>query len=281
MKKNFKSKLIKSLLLISCTLVVSNCLIVHFGDDRCKCAEHISIERDLKRKDEQLVDTETMLLARDILEEMELNNTGSLILNNSPDEINKAIVYLGYEVFNGGSPVYKYEEQPDGTTELLWDGYEYTVYENDIANKYLDKLYEENYERVESLESIEKIRAIAEIVADNIRYSMKNCYGTIYKVSTDGEGVCTSYVTMMNRLCEKFGIKCRCVLGQYNGDYHIWNKITLDDELYMIADICLYDQGINDSFFVSNRTYEKMYVEDDIETSDTTWGTFTIGDEYQ
>ncbi len=66
--------------------------------------------------------------------------------------------------------------------------------------------------------------------------------------------VCQGYSLAFQYLCELSGIECYCILGEFNGGYHMWNHVRLDGKMYFV-DVTSCDSN-NKSFL---RGYTEYY----------------------
>ena len=80
---------------------------------------------------------------------------------------------------------------------------------------------------------------------------------TAYGALVEGKAVCEGYARAMQYLCQRSGIPCTLVIGEYGGEGHMWNLIQLDDEWYHL-DITWDDSDDISRYYFFNLTDKEI-----------------------
>lgn len=92
-----------------------------------------------------------------------------------------------------------------------------------------------------------------------------------YGVLCQGEGVCQSYAEAYKLIADELGLECISVTGKLSGGGHIWNKVCIDGQWYIMdstnndgTDNDEMKQAISNAYcFASDADTETMLVQDD------------------
>lgn len=88
---------------------------------------------------------------------------------------------------------------------------------------------------IEELEEVQIEKQIYKYIATHTTYDIQAPMNQSLYSTVLGKTVCTGYAKMFKYLCNEAGIDCICIFGQYNnGEYHLWNIVNLDNQIYMV-----------------------------------------------
>ncbi len=113
----------------------------------------------------------------------------------------------------------------------------------------------------DATEPIQRIRLIHDYICKHVAYDYAH-YGdnsydpqfTAHAAVQDGTAVCQGYATLFNRFLISAGIDAEVVLGIAGGEYHSWNKVTLDDKEFFI-DITWNDDMNTNRYFMASEEF--------------------------
>ncbi|MCQ2450152.1 MAG: hypothetical protein MJ132_08210 [Clostridia bacterium] len=80
---------------------------------------------------------------------------------------------------------------------------------------------------------------------------------TAYGALVEGEAVCEGYARAMQYLCQRAGISCTLIVGEYKGEGHMWNLIQFADEWYHL-DVTWDDGGDIPRYYYFNLTDKEI-----------------------
>ena len=97
----------------------------------------------------------------------------------------------------------------------------------------------------------EMMKQIALMVVDKIEYT----YGySDVPAALDGKSVCNGYALLFNMMCNRAGIKSDVCIGKVSsGEYHAWNRVTLNDGSYRYVDTTWADTGNRNSKYLNSK----------------------------
>lgn len=109
-------------------------------------------------------------------------------------------------------------------------------------------------------------------VAENEDYNSFNSNAfNICGVMNDNEAVCEGYSRTFQFLCKNLGIKCVNIIGESEGENHMWNAVSLGDDWYNIdvtwddtatEDFSKYDYfNVSDKVLSDDHTTSKLFSE--------------------
>lgn len=216
----------------------------------------------------QFSDGQTNKIAAKLYDEMQKADSGKLIEYEFEQiaTAKRVITCLAYEYLGGStSPVQIYKQ--DGKFIIGWSDADEVLRQNDIANLYIDNIFEKHKEAIEALETDkEKADYIAKVISTECITHYDDDYQirTIYQLSESGNqvGVCTVYTTLMDRLCERAGITSYMEIGVLKRDgsgTHCWNRLVFSDGTIHIYDLTSYASVNNINFLDMSIDYYDNY----------------------
>lgn len=103
---------------------------------------------------------------------------------------------------------------------------------------------------------------ISNYLVDNVSYS--NGYEDAYDAFIYNKTVCNGYATAFNMMANKAGITSDICIGTaYNGDYHAWNIVTLNNGDKKYYDTTLYRLAKNKKYINNSQNPNKTYILND------------------
>lgn len=114
----------------------------------------------------------------------------------------------------------------------------------------------------EQLDKRQIEKRIYSYIATNTIYNINATMDQSLYSTVLGETVCTGYAKMFKYLCNEAGIDCICIFGQFKGGgYHLWNVVSLYDQLYMVDCTCasaVYKENVYVLYNYLNNTIDYM-----------------------
>lgn len=103
---------------------------------------------------------------------------------------------------------------------------------------------------------------ISNYLVDNVSYL--NGYEDAYDAFIYNKTVCNGYATAFNMMANKAGITSDICIGTaYNGDYHAWNIVTLNNGDKKYYDTTLYRLAKNKKYINNSQNPNKTYILND------------------
>lgn len=162
-------------------------------------------------------------------------------------------------LFQAPLAVFSWHGTADNVTSITIS-YDYTSYETasyrKMVEERVDGILQKADGSVSLVEYIDKIRTdIMLSAAYDDTLSRKNSYECI-GVLLDKYGVCESYSRAFQYACQRIGVNCMLVVGQSEGEGHMWNMLMLENDWYhmdLTWDDGLYNTVYSDYFNLSDR----------------------------
>lgn len=104
------------------------------------------------------------------------------------------------------------------------------------------------------------LKQISEYLRKNITYTYDKY--SIQNALLEGQSVCNGYALAFNMLANRAGIKSDLCVGKAsNGEYHAWNRVTLDDGSQYFYDITWYDgsSGARNNYIHAKTNFHGAY----------------------
>lgn len=144
--------------------------------------------------------------------------------------------------------------------------------------KQIDKKADEIIKNIikPDMTDLKKEKAIHDYVVDNAEYDYENYYikgsvpmesRTPYGILFKNTGICGGYALTMKLLLNKADIECYLIVGQGNGEEHMWNIVKIDGKYYHL-DATFDDPVPNEKGKV---VYDYFNVDDEKISMDHTW----------
>jgi len=211
----------------------------------------------------QFADEKTYSIAKELYSRMQKENSGILKDYNfsSIADLKKVVICLSYEILAGETtPLLVYKN--GDYYNIGWSDGSEIINQNQIANTYIDEVFEDNKTSIDSFETEkEKANYIADLIVDSLITGYDYSYQTrtIYDLynSESKTGVCSVYTTLFDKLCERAGLDCYIEIGKKEDgeELHCWNKVIFNDGCIVYYDLTSYSTGHNNNFKAMSLDY--------------------------
>lgn len=211
----------------------------------------------------------TYELALKLYEEIQKSETGTFeIVVPTLADAWKVKQCLGYELLNGRSDISSCRVYSDGNErKLKWESGTETMREHQVASEFIDRIWEEQQEKINSHQSeSEKVDYMSKIILNQYVTAYDRTYKN-YAISDMVDrnvykATCGVFSMVLDRLCEKANINSFIEVGYYKGSLHAWNKIVYSDGSISMVDLTVYLACKNEEYLhmkESSSFYKSRY----------------------
>lgn len=218
-------------------------------------------------RDVEVDENEVTFIANKLFEEMKKADSGMLegYKIDSLTECYLIYQFLDKNILLGSCPKPVIEKEKEGYI-IGWKNGENIIRQHEEAEKFIDDIKSDLDFREESqLKSLEKIAdKICSIYITEYDYTYTNRSVYDLYASLNSSGVCTVYSSLFKALCNENEIKSIVLIGKTksNDEFHVWNKVLLDDGSVHYYDLTAYAESKDKRFLdISKKNYENLYFE--------------------
>ena len=91
----------------------------------------------------------------------------------------------------------------------------------------------------EGMQAYNAVAALCEKAGSKVAYDWLLGYHTAFHGLCGGTCVCDGYAEIMQRCYDFMGVKCKTIVGTYDGEGHAWNMVTFSDGTERFVDATL------------------------------------------
>lgn len=218
-------------------------------------------------RDVEVDENEVTFIANKLFEDMKKADSGMLegYKMDSLTECYLIYQFLDKNILLGSCTKPVIEKGKEGYI-IGWKNGENIIRQHEEAEKFIDDIKSDLDFREESqLKSLEKIAdKICSIYITEYDYTYTNRSVYDLYTSLNSSGVCTVYSSLFKALCSENEIKSTVLIGKtkLNNEFHVWNKVFLDDGSVHYYDLTAYAESKDKRFLdISKKNYENLYFE--------------------
>lgn len=222
----------------------------------------VCFEREIKVDEEEVV-----FIANELFEAMKKSDSGMLeeYSIGSLTECYLIYQYLDKNILLGSCTEPVIEDGEEGYI-IGWKNGEVIIKQHKEAEKFIESIITDfEFKDDSELKKLEKMAdRICSVYITEYDKSYKNRSVYDLYTSLNSSGVCTVYSSLFKAFCSENGIKSTVLIGKTfsNDEYHVWNKVILDDGSIHYYDLTAYSESNDKRFLdISKKNYKNLYYE--------------------
>lgn len=139
------------------------------------------------------------------------------------------------------------------------NSYNVSKQSRDELKKELESVCKRVIDTVQKLENeYEKEKYINDYLCDNVEYTEQGEFvSTAYGALVKGTALCEGYARAFKLLCNKAGIECELIVGEAEGEGHMWNRVNIEKKLSYV-DVTWNDRSQMRTYTYFNISEEQL-----------------------